>query len=184
MIPFNKRAINIDTSFRCTLECFACQRQHFRNQNKKIPGKDLTPDQFKKIIKFFKRVSFCGTFSDPIFNIHFIDLLKICKDNNIRTEVHTAATHKPEKWWQKAFLANINAIWIFGIDGLPEDSHKHRINQDGKFLFDMMLLNKYLGSTPEWQYIIFDYNKNDTNTAKKIAKKHKLDFTLVNSQRT
>ena len=137
----------------------------------------------KKIVKYFKRVSFCGTFSDPIFNIHFIDILKICRDENIFTEVHNAASHKPEKWYQEAFLANKNANWIFGIDGLPKDSHKYRKNQDGEFLFDMMLLNKYLGMRPEWQYIVFDYNKDDIEEAKKIAKRHKLKFMLITSKR-
>ena len=183
MIPFNERTLNIDAGPKCTLQCSACARTRFRENNQRIPGKDLTPEQFKKIIKYFKRVSFCGTFSDPIFNIHFIEILKICRDDNIFTEVHTAASHKPEKWYQEAFLANINANWIFGIDGLPKDSHKYRVNQDGEFLFDMMLLNKYLGSKPEWQYIVFDYNKDDIEEAKKIAKRHKLKFMLILSKR-
>ena len=183
MIPFNERTLNIDAGPKCTLQCSACARTRFRENNQRIPGKDLTPEQFKKIIKYFKRVSFCGTFSDPIFNIHFIEILKICRDDNIFTEVHTAASHKPEKWYQEAFLANINANWIFGIDGLPKDSHKYRVNQDGEFLFDMMLLNKYLGSKPEWQYIVFDYNKDDIEEAKKIAKQHKLKFMLILSKR-
>ena len=183
MIPFNERTLNIDAGPKCTLQCSACARTRFRKNNQRIPGKDLTPEQFKKIIKYFKRVSFCGTFSDPIFNVHFIDILKICKEEKIKTEVHTAATHKPESWYQEAFLANKNANWIFGIDGLPKDSHKYRVNQDGEFLFDMMLLNKYLGSKPEWQYIVFDYNKDDIEEAKKIAKQHKLKFMLILSKR-
>ena len=80
-------------------------------------------------------------------------------------------------------LANKNANWIFGIDGLPKDSHKYRKNQDGEFLFDMMLLNKYLGMRPEWQYIVFDYNKDDIEEAKKIAKRHELKFMLITSKR-
>jgi len=183
MIPFNERTLNVDAGPKCTLQCSACARTRFREQGKKIPGKDLTPEQFKKIIKYFKRVSFCGTFSDPIFNVHFIDILKICKEENIKTEIHNAATHKPEKWYQEAFLANTNANWIFGIDGLPKDSHKYRVNQDGEFLFDMMLLNRYLGMRPEWQYIVFDYNKDDIEEAKEIAKKHKLKFMLITSKR-
>ena len=66
---------------------------------------------------------------------------------------------------------------------MPKDSHNYRVNQDGEFLFDMMLLNKYLGFNPEWQYIVFDYNKDDIEEAKKLAKQHKLRFILVNSAR-
>ena len=93
MIPFNERTLNIDAGPKCTLQCSACARTRFRENNQRIPGKDLTPEQFKKIIKYFKRVSFCGTFSDPIFNVHFIEILKICRDENIFTEVHSAASH-------------------------------------------------------------------------------------------
>lgn len=183
MIPFNERTLNIDAGPRCTLECSACARTRFRKEGKRIPGKDLTPEGFRKIVKYFKKVSFCGTFSDPVFNVHFIDILKICKEENIKTEIHNAASHKKEEWYQEAFLANINANWIFGIDGLPKDSHKYRVNQDGEFLFDMMLLNKYLGGRPEWQYIVFDYNKDDIEEAKKIAKQYKLKFMLITSKR-
>jgi len=103
MIPFNERTLNIDAGPKCTLQCSACARTRFREHGKKIPGKDLTPEQFKKIIKYFKRVSFCGTFSDPIFNVHFIDILKICKEENIKTEIHNAATHKPENGTKRHF---------------------------------------------------------------------------------
>ena len=87
MIPFNERTLNIDAGPKCTLQCSACARQRFAEQNRRIPGKDLTPEQFRKIIKYFKHVSFCGTFSDPIFNVHFIDLLKIAKEENIKVEI-------------------------------------------------------------------------------------------------
>ena len=50
MIPFYERTLNIDAGPKCTLQCSACARTRFREHGKKIPGKDLTPEQFKKII--------------------------------------------------------------------------------------------------------------------------------------
>ena len=42
MISFNKRTLNMEAGNKCTLQCSACARQRFREQGKKIPGKDRT----------------------------------------------------------------------------------------------------------------------------------------------
>ena len=161
MIPFNERTINIDNGNKCTLECPACMRAEYKKVGESIPGKDLTPAQFDKLTNYFKSANFCGTWSDPIFNPYFIDILKICKRKKIQTRISNAASHKPERWYEEAFDSYKEAYWGFGIDGLPKDSHKYRIHQDGEFLFDMMLNAKYKGLSVEWQYIVFDYNKDD-----------------------
>ena len=183
MIPFNERAINIDAGVRCTLQCPACARTKRIKDGKKIPGKDLTIEQFDKITDYFKKVSFCGTWSDPIFNKNFIEFLKICKHKNIYVEISTAASHKPVKWYEEAFNAYNGACWVFGIDGLPEESHKYRKNQDGVKLFDMMLTARYYGLDVIWQYIVFDYNVNHMKKAKKIADSHKIDMLFIESSR-
>ena len=51
---FRERSINIDLTFRCTLECPKCMRQAIRNRGFKIPGSDISLDNLKKIIKYFK----------------------------------------------------------------------------------------------------------------------------------
>jgi len=183
MIPFYKRSINIDAGNKCTLECAACVRQHYKKRDKSIPGKDLTPLQFDKLTDYFKEVSFCGTFSDPIFNTYFFDILKICKKKNIKTEISTAASQRPIRWYKNAFDAYDKAVWIFGIDGLPKDSHKYRIHQNGEYLFDIMLMAKYQNIPVQWQYIVFDYNKENMKEAQQIAKTHKIPLTFIFSHR-
>jgi len=183
MIPFYERSINIDAGNKCTLECAACSRQRYRKLGKTIPGDDLTPKQFDKLTDYFKKVSFCGTFSDPIFNPHFIDILKICKKKNIKTEISSAASQRPIKWYKRAFETYDKAKWVFGIDGLPKDSHKYRIHQNGEYLFDIMLMAKYQNIPVVWQYIVFDYNKDDLEEAKKLAKLHKIRMQIIFSNR-
>ena len=175
--------VNIDIGARCTLECSACSRTKLRKKGLPIPGKDITLDQFKKIANFFEYINFCGQVSDPIMNNNFIEFLKICNDKKIRTTVHVAASHRKEKWWSEAFEANKKAEWIFGIDGLPEDSHKYRKNQDGVKLFNMMLLAKSMGIRCAWQYIIFNYNENTIEEAKRISEKNNIRFNLVATSR-
>jgi MoaA/NifB/PqqE/SkfB family radical SAM enzyme len=180
-----KKSLNIDIGNRCTLQCSECVRTKFVAEKIPLPKNELTISQFDKISNFFagKEIHFCGSFSDPIFNPDFIKMLAMCKEKNISAVVHTAASHKPESWYLKAFDANIDAQWIFGIDGLPQQSSIYRKNQDGEKLFNIMLNAKSLGVPVVWQYIIFDYNQKSVNKAKKIASKNKLTLLFVNTTR-
>ena len=181
----SKKNINIDIGVRCTLECSACVRQRYRKRGQPIPGRDMTIDQFDKISDFFKNksVHFCGTWSDPIFNPDFIKMLRLCKQKNIFANVYTAASHKPKSWYVEAFSANLDTEWVFGIDGLPTQSHLYRKNQDGEKLFDIMLTAKQMNIETVWQYIIFDYNMNSIEHAKDIAKQNNIKFLLIESER-
>lgn len=176
---------NIDISTRCTLACSECVRTKTLKKNIPLPKVDINLDQFKKLAEFAvnRKIHFCGSWGDPTFNPDFIEMLKVCKEKNIRAEVSNAASHQPEKWYEEAFLANTDAEWIFGIDGLPHQSHIYRKNQDGEKLFNIMLRAKSLGISVVWQYIIFKYNIDNIKKAKKIAKKHKVSILFVDTKR-
>ena len=165
------------TTHRCTLECPKCLRRSVPTNNLG----DLSLDSFKKIISHFEQIEFCGQISDPIFHPQFIEFLKLT--NNKRVFVHTAASHKPIDWYIEAFDANKSAIWEFGIDGLPKDSHKYRINQDGEYLFEVMKAGKSNGNAIRWQYIIFKYNENDVPEAVELARKHQIPLQVNKSSR-
>jgi hypothetical protein len=69
-------------------------------------------------------------------------MLKLCREKNIHAVIHNAASHKSEEWYKEAFESNTDAEWWFGIDGLPNQSHVYRKNQDGVKLFNIMLESK------------------------------------------
>jgi len=176
--------VNVDLSARCGLECPRCQRQTYYANNKDIPGHDLTVDDFIKITDMFKTINFCGQLSDPVHNKYFIDILKLCKMKNVGGTIHNASSLKSKEWYIKAFQAHPYMRWVFGIDGLPKDSCLYRINQDGEKLFDIMIESKkHLKTTPWWQYIIFRYNENDIDEARKLAKKNGINFNLTYSSK-
>ena len=177
------KILNLETGIRCTLQCPDCSRTIRKAKGLDIPGKDLTIDQFNKLSNFFDEIHFCGGWSDPIFNPKFIDMLKMCKEKNVLAFVHTAASHKPRDWYERAFKANVNAVWRFGIDGLPKNSHRYRVNQDGNKLFEIMLLAKSLDLKVEWQYLIFDYNRKTIEKAKRKAAEHKIPLLLIETPR-
>ena len=179
MARFSK--INLDITHRCTLQCQRCNRAVFAARGQKVPGEDMTMENFKKVIDYFEEVYFCGQISDPIFHPKFIDFLKLLKGR--KTVIHTAASHKPEKWYREAFEANTDAYWTFGIDGLPKDSHKYRINQDGKKLFKMACMAAKIVGKVKWQYIVFSYNENNIEEARQMAKDNNLIFEVQKSSR-
>ena len=122
----------IDLTHRCALECPRCQRQEFfRDHGETVWGGDIPMDTIEKATDTFKAINFGGQLSDPIHHPNFIEILKLCYEKGVQANVQTASTGKPKRWFIKAFEANPNARWQFGIDGLPEESHKYRINQDG-----------------------------------------------------
>ena len=186
MSPY-KRAhlgVNIDITHRCPLECPACQRQGWAQKGKKVPGQDMSIEEFKKVIEFFPAITFCGQRSDPVHHPKFLEFLKIMYEKKIICGIHNASSAKSEEWYIKAFKAHPYARWVFGIDGMPKDSSKYRINQDGEKLFNIMLMSKqYLKKPPVWQYIIFSYNENDIEEAKRIAEENEIYFLLVHSSR-
>ena len=181
----NRRSINIDIGFRCSLECPKCQRQtQHRNRGLKVPGYDLTLDEIDKLSDFYKEFVFCGQLSDPIHHPHFAEILRALRLKDVGCCVHNASSHKPEKAFIECFEANPDAEWVIVLDGMPEDSHNYRIKQYVKKLFRMILeAKKILKKRPIWQYIIFKYNEQHIEKAKAMASKHDLTFLLVQSSR-
>lgn len=181
---FISKIINLDITVRCTLLCSRCtrQKQIWPNQLKKL-SEDIPFKDYVKITEYFQEIVFSGTVGDPIFHPRFIEMLELNFDKNIITQVNTAASHKSEDWYTRAFKANPKAKWIFGIDGLPKDSHTHRVNQDGEFLFKMMLKAKDLGLKTEWQHIVFNYNQDYLDKVKQIAGDNNLNLNICLSSR-
>jgi len=179
----NNFSINLDISHRCTLECSKCLRSYYKSSNAKVPGNDMTIDEYVKVIDYFKHVNFCGNVSDPVFNPNLVKFLKLNYDRGITCEVHNAATGKPLSWYRQAFEANLKARWIFGIDGYPEDSHIYRVNQDGEALFEAMKLCAQMGLDTTWRYITFRYNEDHIDECKRIAKHYGVKFHLMESSR-
>tara|TARA_B110000211_G_C14068343_1_gene548742 strand:- start:951 stop:1670 length:720 start_codon:yes stop_codon:yes gene_type:complete len=182
---FNRRGINIDITHRCPLECQRCQRfTSFTSKGLRVPGKDITMENFSKILNFYNHINFCGQVSDPVHHPKFIEFLEKIHMLNKTCNVHHASAAKPLHWYPKAFQANPKAQWWFGIDGMPEDSHKYRTNQDGVKLFNIMKDSvKYLTTTPIWQMIVFKFNENDIEKTKNMATDIGVKFVVIHSSR-
>lgn len=177
--------VNIDITHRCSLECPRCQRAtSFINKGIKVPGEDMSIKNFTKVVEHFNHINFCGQISDPVHHSKFIEFLEmLCKEKK-STSVHHASAGKPISWYPKAFKAHPKANWFLALDGTPKSSPTYRINQDGWKMYEIMkIAKKHLETTPRWQFIVFKYNQNEIEIAKKMAKEIGIIFQLVNSSR-
>ena len=179
-----KRRIGLDITHRCMLQCHMCQRaRHGPNAYKN--GNDLSIENFKKVCKSFTDIKFCGQVGDAIYHPKFHDLLDVAIDYDIKLRISTNGHGKKDSWWDKSFekMNSIRHGWTFGLDGLPKDSSKYRINQDGEDVWRQMLRGVAAGNNIEWQYIVFSYNENNIDEAKKMAKDNGITFILLESGR-
>lgn len=179
---FKNKKIDIDITNKCTLQCRMCARRMYDNPSD-IPGGDLSIESFQKVLDYFDQIYFCGSFGDPIFNPNIKTFLWMCDEQNKEVHVHTAASHKPMHWYEEAFESNPNAIWHFGIDGLPYQSFVYRENQDGEYLFDVMLKAKSKGVKVIWQYLVFGYNQDKVEDARKLAEQHNIEIEIHHTSR-
>ena len=154
------------------MKCLRCARNYTHwSIEDTTPRYDLSLKEFDTISDHFKNISFCGQYSDPTHHPEFIEILKNCYSKKVITSVDVASAVRPERWFIEAFQANPEALWIFGIDGLPEESHKYRVNQNGVKLFNLMVESKkYLAKKPRWQYIVFNYNEDHVEEALNMAR--------------
>lgn len=168
---FYTNGINVDGSGTCALKCPKCFRETM--DIKELDLHHITPENFRKICKAFPDINLCGTFSDPIYSPYFHEILQVCIDENVRVEIHTNGHGRTDKWWETSFELSKQMgdkiAWIFALDGLPKDSHKYRINQDGEKVFERMKLGVTYDLDIRWQFILFAYNENDLEAAKKMS---------------
>ena len=179
-----KKEINLDLTNVCSLKCPGCARQKDFN-GKPISGEELDIKSWEMITDYFDNIIMCGQISDPTFHNNFHTLLEIALRKNVGLRISVAASFRSESWFTKAFLLTKghDVEWVFSIDGLPSDSHKYRINQDGEKLFKMMKICAAIGNKVTWQYIPFSYNENDIDTCMKMAKDINVTFKKLISSR-
>lgn len=178
------KEIDLDVTNKCTLKCPGCFRQKYWNSQ--VPGLgDISIESWEMITDYFNTIQLIGNISDPTLHNNFYTLLKIAIKKNVSMVINVASTFRPESWFTKSFLLTRghNVKWVFAIDGLPKESHKYRINQDGEKLFNIMKKCSSMGNQVVWQYIVFNYNENDIDTCRSMASDINVTFKKLVSSR-
>jgi hypothetical protein len=179
--------LNFEAGIACILKCGGCMMRHdLKSTSMGWPNRyNIRLESYKVIFDTFKNYDFCGNLSDPIYHPDFVETLKYMRGKDIKINFHTNGSGKKPAWWEEVFklCEGERWTWIFALDGLPEDSHKYRINQKGEQVWEMMQLGKSLGADIAWQYIVFKYNQYDIDHAKLLADQYDITFMEMHSTR-
>lgn len=180
---FRGKIISFDITTRCTNKCPACMRVHYDYKTSRIPGGDMTLEEFDDLTDYFDTIEFNGSVGDPVAHPKLPEILELSYKKNVNVIVSTAVSSKPIEFYRRCFNANPNATWVFGIDGTPDVSFLHRINQDGEYLFEVMSEAAKIIKKVIWQYIVFSYNEERIEKAKTMAKEIGVVFKLNHTSR-
>ena len=184
----NIKGFHIETTNICTLKCPRCSRTKFLEQfpnrwrNQQLNLEDLK--QFIDVSLLNKTFELCGDYGDPIYYDRLFDLVQWIKHNGASISLHTNGSYKTKSWWEEltSYLDNSDCI-VFGIDGVPENFTRYRINADWNSIKVGIEAATKITKTV-WQYIPFSYNINDIQTAEQMSKDFGFtEFKLLPSSR-
>lgn len=183
--------LQLETTSRCTLACPYCSRTKEAGTGKYRKG-DLSLDVIEDILFYtnWKKVDDCGRYGDPIFYKYFHEMLDMLKSSTVRRyQMHNAATGRGLKWWEKTIekmvAASNSGTYIqntFGIDGLEDTGHIHRVNQDWNEITTAMRMSREAGIDTVWQFIPLRHNEHQIEQVKELAAEWdvRLSFTISN----
>ena len=187
------KQLDIGLTNKCNAGCPQCARTN-ENTFKAQPWLELVelrlsdikqiipPEQCKKI----RAISLCGSYGDPLIAKDVLEIISYFYDCNPKMNIFIATngSMKTSKFWYKLgkLLQGKKAVVTFGIDGINQEQHaRYRVHTKLDRIFKHAEILKLHGVYLKWQYLVFDYNKDDIETAKTLAKEKHFDefFTLV-----
>lgn len=172
---------NIDASHRCVFRCPQCARAKQYSQHQIKRSFDLDEKEFQKILDYYEKgVTFCGQISDPIYHPRFVNMVKMCDEQNKYMRISTVGSGKSDKFWDEIYsYGKEKNLWLFGIDGIDEKSELYRVGSNFKDAWKRMCQGRDNNQVIVWQYIIFEFNENDMDEAMKIAKNENLSLLFL-----
>ena len=176
--------IEFEISSLCNALCSNCQRTMMDNKNKYYYKGNITITQmydwFGDVNLKDAKIKLCGVLGDPIINP---DCVEICSflllEKNVKSiEISTnGGTRSKNFWLDLAELSKNSDGRLFvhwSIDGVTKNDYRENVSLEKVWQNFYTFYNA--GGKCIWQYIHFDYNEDEIELAKEIAKK--LDIEL------
>lgn len=177
--PWTHRIPILDITNKCRLQCGTCMRLLDPSSIRR--GGDMPVEDYKKVVAKWDRIALSGQIGDAIYHPQFQDILYASEPLDYLM-IATNGSGKKEEWWDKTYsICNeigLKPEWRFALDGLPNESHIHRVNQDGNQVFEMMKKGVEYDQDIVWQYIVFNYNEDHIEEAREIAMKEGMTFEV------
>lgn len=160
------RQLHLELTNNCNAKCPMCSRT--MNPIDKIDTLSFNVIRNSCENIKFSQINYCGNDGDPLLSQdigaiinHFAPIPQV---------IHTNGSLRSKEFWKK-LAQTPNLIVVFGIDGATHQSHsKYRIDTNFNKILENAKAFNDAGGTSWWQYIVFEHNQHEIETAKQIAK--------------
>lgn len=173
------KKLEIELTSACNAKCPLCMRTKIDNLNINHYTLEDIVNIFGDVDLTDISIKFCGVLGDPIACPELYEITQYFLYKNVRhIEVSTNGGLKSKKFWKeygelsKESKGRLEVY--FSIDGIK--TNDYRIGVDLKKVWDNFYAYREAGGRLTWQYIIFDYNKHEVESAKSLAKDLNIRF--------
>lgn len=182
--------IDIELTSFCNIQCKGCFRV-ISNQADKILNKsyidlETIKTRFKKEqFPNIKIINFCGSVDEPTTHPQFFEIIDHFAEWNCHINIATNGSLRTTKWWSELAerLPNSHRV-TWGIDGSDELSEVYREGSSFKKVEQNYKAFIASGGKAVWQFIVFEHNEHQLDTAKELAKSEGFkDFKTIISHR-
>lgn len=182
--------IDIELTSFCNIKCKGCFRvlsDHAdKILNKTYLDLDTIKQRFQKdMFPNMKIINFCGSVDEPTSHPEFFDIIKHFSNWNVHINIATNGSIRTTSWWEtlaKILPKSHRVTW--GIDGSDETSEIYREGSSFKKVKDNFRAFNAAGGQSNWQFIVFEHNAHQLESAKQMAKDEGFkDFKTIISHR-
>lgn len=126
------RFIDFEISSICNAGCSVCPRK-FKGHYTEFKQTYWTENDVRNtidtgIIKNLYGIGYCGNFGDVMGNPEVVGITKYFRDNNKKMSIHVATNGGIGNPSDYAAMAQLGAIYTFGLDGVGSKNELYRVN--------------------------------------------------------
>lgn len=172
------KEIQLEITTYCNASCPQCPRNINGGKiNPHLPlchlDKNIISNTFtQELCQQLSQVFFCGSYGDPIVHPDFLDIVRDLrnKSKTLWIYIHTNGGYHNTNWWKElAEIIGDSGKIDFGIDGLEDTNHLYRRNVDFSKAIDNAQAFINAGGKAQWNYIVFEHNQHQIDTAKMLS---------------
>lgn len=171
------KIVQMETSSVCNAACPTCARERFLQFNKKT-AVSLSLTKVKEIFteKFIANLDYldmCGNTGDPAAAPETIEIFKYFRkiNNSMAFGMHTNGSLRDTSWWKNLgqVLSRSQDRCVFGIDGLEDTNHIHRVNTNFKKIIQNSQAFIKAGGNAHWHFLVFEHNEHQVEEARALS---------------
>ena len=172
--------LHIELSNFCNAACPMCPRYIYHTEiiDPSLSLNQMSFEDFKTyfprtLLENIHRVTFCGTHGDPMTAKDVIPIVEYLYSCNPKMyiSVNTNGGLRNTEFWNelgKLMSDKMHAV-TFSIDGLEDTNHLYRRRVRWNTLINNVKSFINAGGTAYWDYLIFEHNEHQIDTAKKMS---------------